>query len=141
MATKVFLDTNIVLDILDNKRPTHSSAIILYQQIISGNVSAYISETVFTTTDYLLQKTVSKSIRIVILTEILNHLKILSCNSGLCKKALTINFPDLEDALLYQIALENKIDYFISNDKAALKKLTSVSLPAISTKDFLTIND
>ena len=49
------------------------------------------------------------------------------------------NFDDLEDALLYQIALENKIDYYITNDLTVIKKLSNSILPILKPKELLKV--
>ena len=56
MATKVFVDTNIILDLFDNKRPFHKDSVSLYQCVEDNLIGAFISETVLATTDYILQK-------------------------------------------------------------------------------------
>jgi predicted nucleic acid-binding protein len=35
-------------------------------------------------------------------------------------RALSLDFEDLEDVILFQLALENKVDFFITNDKKLL---------------------
>ncbi len=140
MAIKVFLDTNIILDLLDDKRPAHQYVIPIYVAIESGGIDAYISETVLTTADYILQKVMAKEKRNSIWQELLETVRIVPCTTKLCKSALQLNHSDFEDALLYQLAVESEMDYFISNDKG-LKRLSSPSLPVLSSKEFLNINE
>ena len=68
-----------------------------------------------------------------------NLLHILPCSQQHFQTAFLTDFDDLEDVLLHQIALANKVDYFVSNDKALNKKLSSVLLPVISSKGLLKI--
>lgn len=70
-------------------------------------------------------------------TDLLNYVDILSCTDSVCLKAIEQNFPDLEEAILYQLALKNEVDYFITNDNAALKKLATLQLPVLSEAKFL----
>ena len=137
MATKIFLDTNIIIDVLDNKRPAHQWAFELFKQIEAGAAEAFISETVITTTDYLLQKILTKVRRVELLTALLETITILPLSNSICHKALQSNFNDLEDALLYQLAFENGMNYFVTNDTAAIKKLSTSLLPVISSKNLL----
>ena len=137
MATKVFVDTNIILDVFDDKRISHNDSIALYTLIEDGVLVGFITESVLTTTDYILQKILSKKYRQLLFTELNNLIKILPCNNLILEGALKTNFNDLEDALLYQIALENKVDYYITNDMAVIKKLTSSLLPALTAKDLM----
>jgi predicted nucleic acid-binding protein len=139
MGTKIFLDTNIILDILDDKRPFHVPAVELFSQIETGSADAYISESIITTTDYIIQKNLTKAKRVTLFTNLLQSLTILPCSIAICQKALAVNFNDLEDAVLYQIALENGMDYFVSNDAGLSKKLSIPLLPAINVKALLKI--
>ncbi len=139
MGIKIFLDTNIILDILDDKRPAHSPSVELYQLIETGELDAFISESVLTTTDYILQKIATRSKRADLLFILLDFLQVLPCTTKTCRKALQSNFPDMEDSILYHIALDHSLDYFITNDKA-VKKLCVAALPIISPKEFLNIN-
>lgn len=96
-----------------------------------------LSESVLTTADYVLQRNSTKSKRQGHISDLLNIMEVLPCSTHVCRKALTAKFNDLEDSILYQVALEHNMDYFITNDKLALKKLASPLLPVVSTKNFL----
>jgi predicted nucleic acid-binding protein len=108
--------------------------------IEDNELNAFLSESVLSTADYILQKTATRTIRLSMLSHLLGFLPILSCTTKICQQAIESNPGDLEDAILYQVALEGKVDYFITNDINALKKLSSPDLPVVSTKEFLTIN-
>ena len=70
MAIKIFLDTNIILDVFDNKRIFHSDSTALYHLIENGLIVAFVTESVLTTTDYILQKNLSKKYRQLLFTEL-----------------------------------------------------------------------
>ena len=136
MATKLFLDTNIILDILDRERPFSKEAEVLFKFIEDGNLLAYISESVVTTTDYVLIKKFTNVQRVSILTDLLKLVTIIECSNRIVRNAL-LKSADVEDAILYELALTEKLEYFITNDKQALKKLATKKLPIVTTKDFL----
>ncbi len=137
MAIKLFLDTNIILDILDTERPYSKESEILFKFIEDGTLMAYFSESVVTTTDYVLKKKFTNAKRVSILTDLLQLITIIDCANSIVQNALLKNESDVEDAILYELALTEKLDYFITNDKQALKKLATKKLPIITTKDFL----
>ncbi len=120
MVTKIFLDTNIILDLLDNQRKCHKDAVLLFELIDNGEVMAFCSESVVTTTDYILQKLLSKAFRVEFFEEISRKIQILPCSNMILDRALRLDFEDLEDVILFQLALENKVDFFITNDKKLL---------------------
>ena len=137
MATKIFLDTNIFLDLLDGERQHHSDAIALFEIIENGQILAYTSESVITTLDYIVRKLLSASKSRDFISEILKNAVILPCNNVVISKAMQIDLGDLEDAILYQIAIENRLDYFITEDLDIIKKMSSSLLPGLQTRVFL----
>lgn len=56
MAYKVFLDTNIVLDIFHRDRPFYDEAVELFYFLDENKFIAFYSESVLTTTAYVLRK-------------------------------------------------------------------------------------
>ena len=139
MATKIFLDTNIIIDFFEPTRAEHKAAVALITAIENEIIEGYLSESVLNTTAYILRKQYS----IDALQEMLHHLltftKIIGCSNAIYKKGLQLLSNDIEDAILYQLAFENNIDFFITSDKKDFRKLSSVLLPAINAKDFLKI--
>ncbi len=56
METKrIFLDTNIVADIIHISRPNHNNSMILLKQLIFNNYEICISEDMITTLYYILK--------------------------------------------------------------------------------------
>jgi predicted nucleic acid-binding protein len=137
MAYKIFLDTNIIIDYFIENRPEHKSAVLLFEKIIEEETYAYTSETVITTAAYLLTKYIQLKKLKVILDEMLHFIQILQSNNNTFHKAYLFENNDLEDSVLYQIALENETDYFITSDVGLSKKLYSKKLPVISSANFL----
>ncbi len=137
MVTKIFLDTNIILDILDRERTYSKESEVLFRYIEDGTLIPYFSESVITTTDYVLIKKFTNARRVSILTDLLKLVTVIECSNSIVQNALLKNENDVEDAILYELAISQKIDYFITNDKQVLKKLATKKLPIITTKDFL----
>jgi predicted nucleic acid-binding protein len=138
MATRIFLDTNIFLDLLDNQRQCHKEAVLLFELIDNGEVMAFFSESVVTTTDYLLQKLLSKDLRTEFFGEISKKIQMLPCSNMILDRAVSLEFGDLEDLVLFQLALENKVDFFITNDKKLLNS-TLKGIQLIQAGQFLNI--
>jgi putative PIN family toxin of toxin-antitoxin system len=137
MAYKIFLDTNIIIDYLIENRPEHKNAVVLFEKIIEEETYAYTSETVINTSSYLLAKYIQAKKLKTILDEMLHFVHILQSNNNTFHRAYLLENNDLEDAVLYQIALENEIDYFITSDVDLSKKLHSKKLPILSSAIFL----
>jgi predicted nucleic acid-binding protein len=137
MAYKIFLDTNIIIDYFIEDRPEHKNAVELFEKIIDEDVYAYTSETVVNTAAYLLVKYIAPKKLKTILDEMLHFVQILQSNNNTFHRAYLLENNDLEDSVLYQIALENEIDYFITSDVGLSKKLHSKKLPVINAGNLL----
>ena len=138
MATRIFIGTNIFLDLLDNQRQCHREAVLLFELIDNGEVMAFFSESVVATTDYILQKLLSKDLRTAFFGEISRKIQMLPCSNMILDRAVSLEFEDLEDVILFQLALENKVDFFITNDKKLLNS-TLKGIQLIQAGQFLNI--
>lgn len=134
MAISVFLDSNIILDLLDTDRPCSTEAQIIFNEIQNGSLQAYFSESVITTTDYVISKKFNYQQRIEIIQDLLSLINIIECTNDAVTASLQIKNADIEDALLYTLAKTKNVNYFISNDKKAQNKLSTTKLPVLGSK-------
>jgi putative PIN family toxin of toxin-antitoxin system len=140
MAIKIFLDTNVVIDFFDPLRVEHRNAAKLFSEIEKNEILGYVSESVLNTSVYILRKQFSPNELREILADFLSVIALLPCSTESYLQSLKLDGKDIEDALLYQLAIENELDYFITEDKKDFKKFSTRLLPVISTKEFLNIN-
>lgn len=131
MAYKVFLDTNIIVDFLQPVRPFHEDAQALFLLLSKNVFAAYISESVITTTPYLIRKDYPVDEINSILKNLNQKLKILTCTNMHVLAALQNHPPDFEDALLYQVALHHQMDYFVTSNAKDFKKIQQPALPVV----------
>lgn len=78
---------------------------------------SYFSGSVITTTDYILTKKFTTLQRAGILSDLLKLVIIIKCSNNTVQDALVKNKADIEDAILYELALSEKLNDFITNDK------------------------
>ena len=139
MAYKIFLDTNIVVDFFVHSRQEHASALDLISLAEKEEISIYFSETVINTTTYLVRKSTYFNQFKILMEELFSFVQVLPCSNLIVQNAYKNAKNDLEDAVLYQIALEHKMDYFITSDIKDFKKIAKNSLPIVSAKKMLGI--
>lgn len=60
----------------------------------------------------------------------------LPCFPSLPDKSLLSDPPDFEDALLYEIALQHQLDYFITSNIKDFKSFQNAMLPVMNAKGF-----
>jgi predicted nucleic acid-binding protein len=141
MAYKIFLDTNIIIDFFQKSRDLHQEAKELFLDIADGKILGYFSESVINTTAYILRNDLSKDDLIYQLDVLNSQLTILPCSNLIIHNAYKRAKNDLEDAVLYQLALENKLDYFTTSDINDFKKIASASLPIITSSELIKLID
>ena len=139
MGYKAFLDINIIVDFVDSNRQEHVSAHLIFNKMAEGKLSGYISESVVNTTFYLTRKLTTIQTFCHFIEDMLDILTILPCTNKIVLQSCVLAKNDLEDAVLYQIALSNKLDFFITNDKKDFNKIAHPNLKVVSASEVLAL--
>lgn len=137
MEIKVFLDTNIIIDYLVETRHKHLIAKEIVIRCYNKSLQGYISETVITNTAYVLRKMLAQSQMNFIFSGFCSFLDVLGISNSSVIKACEVNKTDLEDAILYHIALENDCQFFITSNGADFKDIARPALKVIAPEEFL----
>jgi|SRR6185312_16418163 predicted nucleic acid-binding protein len=136
MAFNAFLDTNIIIDLLDPLRPLHEDASNLFNLLDAGKFKAFYSESVVTTTAYVIRKDYPLN-KICEIVESLNKkIILLSCVQNNISDAAGKLPPDFEDGLLYEIALHHELDYLITSNTKDFKRIQKPTLKVLTAKEF-----
>ncbi len=137
MSNRIYLDANVLLDyVLD--RPEKESAAKILQLINNGNIKAYISSSIIHILGYVLSKNFSIEKTKEVIISIIHDIELIDMPKEIVLQSLNSKMNDIEDALQYHVALYNKIDFFISNDKK-LKKEAIPALPIYTPKELIVI--
>ena len=136
MAFNAFLDTNIIVDLLDPLRPFHQESTRLFNLLDQGKFKAYYSESVVTTTSYVIRKDYPKNKICEIADSLNKRIILLPCIAHNVNDASGKLPPDFEDGLLYEIALHHQLDYFITSNAKDFKSIQNTMLPVINAKTF-----
>ncbi len=132
---KLFIDTNIVIDLLSRREPFYEEAANLFSLADRKIIELGISSLTIANTSYtLLRQTNSKSAK-----EILRKLRLIINILPLDDKIIGLalnddSFSDFEDGLQYFTALENNQDLIITRN---LKDFKSSILPVMTARQFL----
>ncbi len=132
---KIFLDANIIIDFLDEKREAHNLAKSFLIQAIERGDEILISEDILTTVYYVCQKAVAHKKLLDFLETLVEEFDIVSFGKqniqkaiGLCRK--NKNF-DFEDALQAVCAKNKQCDLIVTNDKS----FPCIGVPVKSLQD------
>jgi len=96
---KVFLDTNIIVDLLADRRPHSKFAIELFKKAEQGDVKLYTSSHTIATSHYLLKKYIDEKQLRLILLSLLDFITVIPIDQESLKKGLRSKHKDFEDAL------------------------------------------
>lgn len=101
---KLFLDTNIIIDLLSKREPFYKAAVLIFAMAFRKQVSLYISSMTYATASYLLRKQGQK--RMILLLRDLRQLsKVTIADEKVIDLALNSDFTDVEDSMQYYSAL------------------------------------
>jgi predicted nucleic acid-binding protein len=113
---KVFLDTDVILDLLTEREPHFKAVIELFLQIQDKTILAYTSPVIIANIFYILNKHFERKKAIQSLIKIKSLVKVLNCGDHVIELALLSDFKDFEDSIQYYTALENNIDILLTRN-------------------------
>lgn len=137
MASKIFLDANVLLDFL-LKRDRYDDVKQIIKLVVDKKIQAFITPSVVHIVGYWLTKSYGSEKAKELLLLLLTDITVIDSNHQLTMIALHSKIDDIEDALQYYTALHHKLDVFISSDKK-LQKSGIASLPVMSVNEVLQI--
>lgn len=134
MIARLFIDTNVVIDLLGERVPYYESIARVATLADKGKIKMVVSALSYPTVYYLLSKFESSEI----VKEKLRKFRIISEVSDLdeitIEKGLASNFRDFEDALQYHCALKAECDILLTRNAKDFKEST---IPVMSAEEFL----
>lgn len=119
---KVFVDTDIVLDLLSAREPHYIYAAELFSLSDEESVKLFVSALTFANVHYILSKQLSatKSRKLILKFKTLVH--VLPVNDKIIELALASDFSDFEDAIQYNTAIDNGITVILTRNLRDFKK-------------------
>jgi predicted nucleic acid-binding protein len=135
MASKVFLDANILLD-FTLKRDNYDDSKRIIELAVNGQVQAFITPSIVHIVGYWLTKAYGNAKAKELLLTLLADVYVIDISHEITLNALHSKIKDIEDALQYYTAMHHKLDYFITQDKDMQKESIPV-LPVYTPEEFL----
>jgi|SRR5690606_13520561 len=132
--SKVFVDTNIILDLLTQREPFFVDAEKLFSLSDKGFFHLFISADSFTTIAYFLNKHYGKQEALRHLIQFKALVSILPVNEKIIDLALASEAPDFEDAIQVAVAETGGMNCIITRDVKGFKQ---TDLGVFDTKLFL----
>ncbi len=131
---KVLVDTNIVLDVLLDRKPYSVDSAEVFRLIERGQAVGMLCATTITTLDYLLSQSMKRSEARGVLSRLLKLFEIASVNRAVLEEALISRMDDFEDAVLDQAAQSSGADVIVTRNT---RDFTRCKSTVMDPKQFL----
>ena len=119
---KVFLDTNIIVDLIADRRPFSKYAIEIFNKAEEKKIEIFISSHSIATTHYLLKKYLDEKPLREVLYNLLDYLTVVPVDIDVLKKGLRSKHKDFEDAIQVLCASSiEKIDCIVTRNTKDFK--------------------
>lgn len=131
---KIFLDTNICIDLVTKRSPYFKSVLPVIQLVADGKIAVYTSSGSIYTTYYVASSVYKINNAAERIHALLDFVEILDTPKPLIREALLSAFKDKEDALQYYTAITT-CDFILTRNVKHFK--TGKAIPAYSPEILL----
>ena len=130
---KVFIDTDIIIELLLDRKPFSEGAVILFDRIEKKEIEGFTSAQSIGNLYYILRKLASHKKVVGTLKELTTLIGVLPVDQTIIGKALESGFVDLEDAVQYYCAESAGMTAIITRNH---KDYKLARIPVLGTETF-----
>ncbi|MCR9153418.1 MAG: PIN domain-containing protein [Bacteroidetes bacterium] len=134
MSQRIFIDTNVMLDLLGERKPFYEPIAKIASLAEKEKISMVVSPLSFATVNYLLAKFENEKTAREKLRKFKVLCEICSLDEKTIEKGLNSSIKDFEDALQYFSASESECEIIISRNGKDFKKSL---LPVMTADEYL----
>jgi len=135
---KVFVDTNIVLDLLSERVNYYEASQDLFTYAIDNNITLIVSTLTFANAHYILKEQLKlKKVRSS-LRKFKTLVEVATFDDKILELSLEEEFKDFEDGIQYYIAIENSCEALITRNK---KDFKNSLIPILNASEFMGLNN
>ena len=137
MMKHIFLDTNILIDFLANRKPFSLEAAKLFNYSFKKRLTIYVSAVSYNNIYYILRQSTTHSNTIKILNELQEWTEMVDVSKEIIYKSLKSEFKDFEGSIQYNCAKHiTKIECIVTRNT---KDFKLSSIPTMTPKEALTV--
>lgn len=137
MTENIFVDTDVVFDLLAKREPFYEYSAKLFTHADKQELTICVSALCFGNINYILSKQKSATEARKILSRFKVLVKVLPVDDKIIELALNSDFKDFEDAIQYYCAIENGINVLITRN---LKDFKHARIPVLTAEEFVKQN-
>ncbi len=132
----VLLDTNVILDVLLDRKPHVDDSARIFRLVEEGTISGLLCATTLTTLDYLLTQSVGRPDSRSVLARLLRLFDIAPVTRPVIEGALRSEMADFEDAVLVYAARQAGADAVVTRNP---KDFAKAACPVFDPRQFLAL--
>ena len=136
----IFVDTNVLLDVLGRREPFYAAAAEVWSMAERGEVSGYVSAISFNNIYYIVRKAESKSKANKALVMLRDIFRVVAPDTQIINQAIDATIDDFEDAIQFHSAIRAKAAHLLTRNpddfpKSNLSILTPEEFLAATARD------
>ncbi|MGD8360703.1 MAG: PIN domain-containing protein [Gemmatimonadota bacterium] len=134
---KVFLDTNVILDVLANREPFVADSAAVLSLIEARALEGFTAAHSIPTLSYLLKTEVGSVRAREVLMDLFRVLEVVAVDQDRIFQALAMNWEDFEDAMQAACAAKGEVDYLLTRDREGF---VGAHVPVLSPAEFIALH-
>lgn len=120
-SKKLLIDTNVIIDLLDDKRIFHNESKKLIRQCLENDIEMVITDDIITTVYYLSQRYVAREKLLEFIRFLTQNFEVIAFDAVIINESVDLCLThagyDFEDTLQAVCAIKNGIEVVITNDR------------------------
>jgi Predicted nucleic acid-binding protein, contains PIN domain len=137
MSKKVFVDTDIVLDLLTKREPFYSAAAKVFSLAADKEIDLYISPVLISNLFYILRKVLGREEAINAIRKLRVLVRVVTIDEEIVDLVLSSNFKDIEDGFQYYGALQDEIGILLTRNT---KDFVGKEIVIMNCEEFIEFN-
>ena len=134
MIKKVFIDTDVILDVAFARDPFFSASKIILAMAENNIIIGAISSNCVANIYYILRKAGGNSQARKFISTIVKYITVITIDHKNVLDALKSKFSDFEDALQHYSAIEHQCEYIITRN---IEDYKNAEIPVLLPEEFI----
>ena len=131
---KIFIDTNILLDVILHRADFYQQAAAIWADCESRKVQGYVSAISLNNMHYIMRKMVAPDVALEYVRLVLNVFSIVPLDESILRLAVDLPQKDFEDAIQTFSAVQIKADCIVTRDKS---HFSNHYMPVVSPVEYV----
>ena len=131
---KVLLDTNILIDVVANRKPWVEDALVLFELANQKKITLVAADYSLINIAYITRKLFQQDELYALLADLREYVDVVEMGEHVIDGAIRLQWKDMEDCTQYLAAKREKVDFIITRNE---KDFILSQIPVLSPSKFL----